>query len=1113
MKYSVHFFIGQEFSEIVSETGKFALKSGNAEAYKYINNYLVEPSKDGNIDITPFQNKETDLDWGTKVALKNTQEELSSFYSEKIFEKILTVSNIGRQAFLHVFLHFPLYKPEAFETVKILYNSIEISSRPTIINFVGYGDDLSRIIEPELKVVSSASKQMAEFTKFKKEKKMGLDKHFIIFQNASQNGIPLGLSIESLIEVVGRFTLLCTEYYDKMFPNTSDYRDIFAFGFSTLCLDKYLFVEYLLGKTLLLSMDLAEVNKSDVDVNTACDEANKLLYDKTTVLSDYFKKIDSNNNNNFPEVQKSIENDINEIIERCRNLLLADKGITTKAAIIAAILGSDCDLFSRSLFDKNSIIFDDLYNETINHFIENDTDFYKIDDKEPVNPIYKLKEIRQKMINSSADIRDSEEKLKILEKQISDTQKVEECYIEDGFYHFHDKKFRLLPQLIEEPLEDTYVAHKVTIPSIDLREKFNSIKNQGQQGSCLAFSITSIFEYILKLNQAKEYDLSEAFLYYNSRALDNTGDISVDTDLGSRFKPAMLSLQQLGIALEKFCQYDDSIHNLKPSEDAYQDALCRRLTKAQNVNINVEDIKSALSDGFPVAISVNLYPSFHTNNGYIPMPSQKEIDEQNSGDAKKEKHSRHAMVITGYSDELKMFVVRNSWGIEWGDKGYCYIPYSYIGDDKLCNYCCIISEVESYIAKMEHIPALKVDETDLYIRYFITKNRLEKEIVEYENLKNEFKTLCLYFEKLKDLFKDSNDRDMFIEKSEKRLKNELDDLKKTYSEQENKNIEELQIFDKITKKIVIKYALVGIGISLIFVLCDIIGKTIISLTSSPVNYRLLLIILGVIAGFVWFKTNKRWKERREIKDANDDILENMRKKINAKVKELDNFKIKIFCAWTILRSLCETHTYHQSLYNKFISLINNLRVSYEEIAKSDLEMSLDSPYPNVSLLDKDILDDYFNNNLKDNPVCEIDFCDSIENHEITGEYLKEYKEELNNKLRSILFNLPELANFNISAHIVENKFSNIAKQVDHEIVECFDNQSVLFLHVNSTERVIRLSKNIFAPEINIYESKLRKGYNRLSTGVSFINSDDKYILILLKTATLSVNECVMLINK
>ncbi len=47
-------------------------------------------------------------------------------------------------------------------------------------------------------------------------------------------------------------------------------------------------------------------------------------------------------------------------------------------------------------------------------------------------------------------------------------------------------------------------------------------------------------------------------------------------------------------------------------------------------------------------------------------------------------HSGHAVVAVGYDDGKKIgkdkgaLLIRKSWGTEWGEKGYGWLPYSYL---------------------------------------------------------------------------------------------------------------------------------------------------------------------------------------------------------------------------------------------------------------------------------------------------------------------------------------------------------------------------------------------------------------------------------------------------
>ncbi|MCZ2150471.1 MAG: C1 family peptidase [Bryobacterales bacterium] len=85
--------------------------------------------------------------------------------------------------------------------------------------------------------------------------------------------------------------------------------------------------------------------------------------------------------------------------------------------------------------------------------------------------------------------------------------------------------------------------------------------------------------------------------------------------------------------------------------------------QAQPHPIGLEDVKKVLSAGCAVQIGMNTGPAFADvgRDGVISAA------EPPSG-----RHGRHAMLLAGYNGNF--YIAKNSWGEQWGDKGYCYIP-------------------------------------------------------------------------------------------------------------------------------------------------------------------------------------------------------------------------------------------------------------------------------------------------------------------------------------------------------------------------------------------------------------------------------------------------------
>jgi C1A family cysteine protease len=45
----------------------------------------------------------------------------------------------------------------------------------------------------------------------------------------------------------------------------------------------------------------------------------------------------------------------------------------------------------------------------------------------------------------------------------------------------------------------------------------------------------------------------------------------------------------------------------------------------------------------------------------------------------------HAVMAVGYEDSKQWFILRNSWGPNWGMHGYFTLPYTYLIDSQLAD--------------------------------------------------------------------------------------------------------------------------------------------------------------------------------------------------------------------------------------------------------------------------------------------------------------------------------------------------------------------------------------------------------------------------------------------
>jgi len=109
----------------------------------------------------------------------------------------------------------------------------------------------------------------------------------------------------------------------------------------------------------------------------------------------------------------------------------------------------------------------------------------------------------------------------------------------------------------------------------------------------------------------------------------------------------------------------------EPTPACYKDALDHRLTSYSRVLRDQDQMRGCLAAGYPFVFGFTVYESFETQDmaqsGVMQMPQP---DEQVLGG--------HAVLAVGYDDASQRFIVRNSWGTDWGQAGYFTMPYAYL---------------------------------------------------------------------------------------------------------------------------------------------------------------------------------------------------------------------------------------------------------------------------------------------------------------------------------------------------------------------------------------------------------------------------------------------------
>lgn len=807
----------------------------------------------------------------------------------------------------------------------------------------------------------------------------------LLIQNTNAQRLALSMDMTTVAQLLAwRFISMVNESQSSSVHLADANEDVVSsFGLSCLSFDRYYYLHYLLHHAYLSVMEREGVQKTHVDVNKVADMAQQCMIGRENVLTTFWNKHVAprlNSGEREDQIIPVVREKTNEFIDELEKVLtsfISDNNLTLpeKRAVMAQILLSDDDILAGSLFDGKQLTFLDLLRHPMSYFVEYNnltTTFCKDDQNrvlkdpdtgEPVVehsvlnrprnsegyihlPIDDIKAMRIKIREASEYIRRMDDEIEDVRRQQNAAVLAQQVVVDSGFL-FDESRFRAVAQtLIEHPLSEDYVPEKVTTDkNVDLSYDFTEVKNQAEVGSCAAFAVTAVMEYILKKNKSLSSDLSERFVYYNARKRD--GRLG---EQGVAVSVVINSMGQMGVCPENLCPYSAAHVDDCPSDEAYSEALKHRIVEAKNIPVtmdvqhNLDQIRTAISEGFPVIASFKVFKAMESGLPFVSMPQEDEKGED------------HAMVICGFDDETGFVKVRNSWGVAFGENGYCYMPYAYVAQKKYLNAAYIITQIAStdHVRGVSSRHRISFDGADTAIKIAILSSLRDMKKIQQEVWMDSYKQMYADLIHLNGNLKDKSKRDAIVNDTSQMLEEKRTDQKGFLHKLELEMGVKIENFRRTTRKTAFR---MGAFAAVLFLLSFLL----LWITESwgwPHTILLCGSILSVLI-LVGYLVQRR-HDLAALKNRLKLEIDEQGMKVGKTEGEIRYLKMHAFVVGQFVDLLSGLYNKLSKLNVSMKSYVNNLSAWYDEEKQNVSTMTVSEKPPFISLLSNEVLDDFYN---------------------------------------------------------------------------------------------------------------------------------------------------------
>jgi C1A family cysteine protease len=221
--------------------------------------------------------------------------------------------------------------------------------------------------------------------------------------------------------------------------------------------------------------------------------------------------------------------------------------------------------------------------------------------------------------------------------------------------------------------DEEYIEPMQDLPSSwDWRERVEGglqpVRNQGSCGSCWAFSTSAVLESLAIIADPKgpRHDLSEQHVLSCSRAGSCRGGYFT-----------AFNMMKTGVGQEQDFPYrarDLACKKIEPKEKIVSWSYIKGKNGGEP---SIEQLKTAIIQYGPLSVTVNAGFGSYKSGIYNRCSRG---------------YTNHMVNLEGWDDSTESFLVRNSWGRQFGEEGYIRIKYL----DKNGKKCNRLGEVAAF---------------------------------------------------------------------------------------------------------------------------------------------------------------------------------------------------------------------------------------------------------------------------------------------------------------------------------------------------------------------------------------------------------------------------------